>query len=157
MSDLITSMTFVDGENGNLVTVTSESVTMKDGSGNPVTYELPSGMAANNVMRAAQVNLGLFGVVVEYTMIVKEMTKAMVENDFDTSLKVGCLTDSSLLCGNLSLYIYIVGFPLSFAGHGIDCLFGEHLLISWLFLYTIVGDFIKCFLLTELIESTKSL
>ena len=45
-----------------------------------------------DVMKAARVNLGLFGVVVEFTVQVKQMSKCEVNNDFSQKLKVNKFT-----------------------------------------------------------------
>ena len=74
MSDWIKSMVFVDG-NGQLRTI-------------------PDGVPSNppllkdSALNAAQVNLGLFGVMVEVTVGVKPMINADVNNDFTFDLSV---------------------------------------------------------------------
>ena len=50
---------------------------------------LPRDKHANSdVMKAARVNLGLFGVVLEFTVKVKPMSKCRVKNDFTLKVKV---------------------------------------------------------------------
>ena len=67
MSEWITSLTFVDGS-GEFQTISQTS--------NP------------EDLKAAQVNLGLFGIVVEYTLEVKAMSTCRVENMFEQKLMV---------------------------------------------------------------------
>ncbi len=51
---------------------------------------LPPGVTMNSdqILKAAQVNLGLFGVAVEYTVTVKPMSNCRVQNIFDQTLQV---------------------------------------------------------------------
>lgn len=67
MSEWIMSLTFVDGRGG-LKTISKTS--------NP------------DHLKAAQVNLGLFGIVVEYTLEVKKMSTCRVDNMFEKKLMV---------------------------------------------------------------------
>ena len=70
-------MVFVDG-NGQLRTIPD---------GIPPNPHLPKDTA----LKAAQVNLGLFGVMVEVTVSVKPMINADVNNDFTFDLSVSQL------------------------------------------------------------------
>lgn len=74
MSDWIVSLTLVDGK-GDLKTISK--------TGSPDTD-----------LKAAQVNLGLFGIVVEYTLEVKEMSNCRVENIFEKTLMVRFMSSS---------------------------------------------------------------
>ena len=72
MSDWIKSMVIVDG--------TGQIRTIPD--------EIPLNLTQETVLSAAQVNLGLFGVMVEITIAVKPMVNAHVNNDFTFDLSV---------------------------------------------------------------------
>ena len=87
MLDWITSVVFVDG-NGQLRTIPD---------GVPSNPHLPKDTA----LKAAQVNLGLFGVMIEVTIGVKPMVNADVNNDFTFDLSVSQI----FIC---SLLIYII-------------------------------------------------
>lgn len=76
MCDWITSLKLVDG-NGKLLTVPKDVSIV--------------GMDEKKILKAAQVNLGVFGVVVEYTLTVKKMTNCRVKNIFDRCLGVSCM------------------------------------------------------------------
>ena len=67
MSDWIVSLTFVDG-NGDIQTISEKH--------------------NKSHLTAAQANLGLFGVVVEYTLEVKNMSLRRVQNEFEMKLMV---------------------------------------------------------------------
>ena len=75
MSDWIVSMRVVDGA-GNIKKLPPES--------------LPDGVTVTDdqILKAAQVCLGLFGVVIEYTVKVQPMSNSKVWNIFDMSMKV---------------------------------------------------------------------
>ena len=75
MSDWIVSMRVVDGT-GDIQELPPKS--------------LPLGVTVNpdQIQKAAQVCLGLFGVVIEYTVKVQPMSHSRVWNIFDKAMKV---------------------------------------------------------------------
>lgn len=75
MSDWITSMVVVDG-NGEIKTIPDDYVT--------------EDLTAEDILKAASVNLGLFGVMVEFTVEVVTMENrgATVINNFSNTLGV---------------------------------------------------------------------
>ena len=75
MSDWIVSMKVVDGA-GNIRQLPPES------PAKGVT------VSKDQILKAAQVSLGLFGVTIEYTATVKPMSNCRVQNIFDQTLKV---------------------------------------------------------------------
>ena len=55
------------------------------------------------VLKAAQVNLGLFGVVLEFTVKVQPMSKSDVKNIFSKKLEVNVYKTKHWIC-NVNLY-----------------------------------------------------
>ena len=83
MSDWIVGMKLVDG-NGVIRSLPGDIGTL------PVSPE--------EVMKAAKVNLGLFGVILEFTMKVQPMSNSQVKNIF--SLKMEVYNNISQACSN---------------------------------------------------------
>ena len=74
MSDLIKSLKLVDG-NGTLRTL-------------PEIQPASAEVSTKDVLLAAQVSLGVLGVVVEFTLEVQEMSTCRVQNLFDMEVNV---------------------------------------------------------------------
>ena len=72
LSDWIVSMKVVDG-NAQIRHLPDESMSYRDD---------------NIILKAAQVNLGLFGVILEFTAIVKPMSNCTVDNIFSMKMEV---------------------------------------------------------------------
>ena len=70
LSDWIVSMKVVDG-NAQIRHLPDESMSYRD-----------------DILKAAQVNLGLFGVILEFTAIVKPMSNCTVDNIFSMKMEV---------------------------------------------------------------------
>ncbi len=93
MCDWITTMKVVDG-NGALRTLPGTA------------SDLPGGttVTIDEIRKAAQVSLGVFGVVVEFTLKVQPMSNRRVQNTFDYTLGVRELLKqlfSQILLSNL--------------------------------------------------------
>lgn len=73
-------------------------MTTVDGNGNikkiPDDYIKPCGPTGEEILKAASVSLGLFGVILDVTVTVEPMTNARVRNVFDRKLSVSCCLKS---------------------------------------------------------------
>ena len=74
-------------------------VSMKVVDGNAKVRCLPDDCGTNrdDILKAAQVNLGLFGVVLEYTAIVKPMSNCNVDNIFSMKLNVSYIFEDDYM------------------------------------------------------------
>ena len=80
VSDLIVSMKLVDG-NGN-IRILPEDISATNLSPGETT------VSSDDVLKAIQTNLGLFGVILEFTLKVEPMSNCTVNNIFTKRMKV---------------------------------------------------------------------
>ena len=80
MCDWIVSMKLVDG-NGNIRTLPEDAAATN-------VYPGESFVTTEDVLKAAQTNLGLFGVILEITVKVQPMSNCTVNNIFTKKMKV---------------------------------------------------------------------